>query len=154
MCALHITDTGGSHYFPAMTNLAIQRGHAFLLIYSVNNRKSFENLHIFHNSIISVKRSLKTIPYMIVGNKCDCKEREVSEKEGEALAQKWNCSYIETSAKDNLHTQTLFEQLLLTVNGKSLNLDIKPTKHNRSLSVKSSKIVKQNNIVKSKCAVM
>ena len=38
---------------------------------------------------------------MLVGNKCDLEdERVVGREHGQALARKWRCSFLETSAKD------------------------------------------------------
>lgn len=60
VCSLQITDTTGSHQFPAMQRLSITKvsplllpipnptshlqGHAFLLVYSVTSRQSLEEL--------------------------------------------------------------------------------------------------------------
>jgi Ras family protein len=45
---------------------------------------------------------LETVPCVIVGNKSDLNiQRQISQEEGQALAQQWNCPMVETSAKHN-----------------------------------------------------
>lgn len=44
ICTLQITDTTGSHQFPAMQRLSISKGHAFILVYSCTSRQSLEEL--------------------------------------------------------------------------------------------------------------
>ena len=51
---LQITDTTGSHQFPAMQRLNIQKGHAFILVYSITNRQSLEELKSIYKDIIEV----------------------------------------------------------------------------------------------------
>lgn len=149
VCTLQITDTGGSHSFPAMERLAIQRGQAFILVYAVNNRKSFDNLKSFYNEIVSVKKTLEGTPLMVVGNKCDSIERDVTEAEGLRLAKQWTCSFIETSAKQEFHTRELFEQLLLLEKRQSMSLtEMQTSKKGPS---KSSKRAEN---IKNKCSLM
>lgn len=80
ICTLQITDTTGSHQFPAMQRLSISKGHAFILVYSVTSRQSLEELRPIWDVIREMKGAdLATIPVMLVGNKCDEMEnREVS----------------------------------------------------------------------------
>jgi GTPase KRas protein len=50
---------------------------------------------------------------MLVGNKCDkTYEREVSKEEGAAMAQRFGCSYVETSAKTGQNVERLFMNLV------------------------------------------
>ena len=44
ICTLQITDTTGSHQFPAMQRLSISKGHAFILVFSIASRQSLEEL--------------------------------------------------------------------------------------------------------------
>lgn len=116
MCTLQITDTTGSHQFPAMQRLSISRGHAFMLIYSITNRASLEELSPIYEELVQIKGSttMQSIPIMLVGNKSDEEDsnREVSTNQGEALAQKWNCGFMETSAKNNVNVKEVFQELL------------------------------------------
>lgn len=78
---MQITDTTGSHQFPAMQRLSISKGHAFILVYSVSSRQSLEELKPIWELIKEIKGpDLSQIPVMLVGNKCDesAELREVS----------------------------------------------------------------------------
>nr|CAD7585727.1 unnamed protein product [Timema genevievae] len=96
-----ITDTTGSHQFPAMQRLSISKGHAFILVYSVTSRQSLEELRPIWDVIREMKGAdLANSPVMLVGNKCDETEnREVDASDGEAEAARWCCNFMETSAK-------------------------------------------------------
>lgn len=72
ICTLQITDTTGSHQFPAMQRLSISKGHAFILVYSVSSRQSLEELRPIWELIREIKGpDLSQIPVMLTGNKCD-----------------------------------------------------------------------------------
>ena len=78
VCTLQVTDTAGSHQFPAMQRLSISRGHAFILIYSISSRSSFTELLPIYQDIKEIKGAdLPNVPMMLVGNKCDDAHREV-----------------------------------------------------------------------------
>ncbi|XP_043234377.1 GTP-binding protein Di-Ras2-like [Amphibalanus amphitrite] len=113
ICTLQITDTTGSHQFPAMQRLSISKGHAFVLVYSITSRQSLQELGSIFDMIKEVKGDLQGIPIILVGNKCDENDkREVSQAEGEAQAKMWRCNFLETSAKKNVNVSQLFQELL------------------------------------------
>lgn len=114
VCTLEITDTNGNHEFPAMERLAMMKGHAFILVYSVTCRNSFDSVKNLFNQLKTVRGQLDDTPVMLVGNKVDesKKKMEVSMQEGQSLAQQLGCVFIETSAKHNVNVRETIQQLL------------------------------------------
>lgn len=55
ICTLQITDTTGSHQFPAMQRLSISKGHAFILVFSVCSKQSLEELRPIWAQIKEIK---------------------------------------------------------------------------------------------------
>ncbi|XP_067287748.1 GTP-binding protein Di-Ras1a [Pseudorasbora parva] len=142
VCTLEITDTTGSHQFPAMQRLSISKGHAFILVYSITSRQSLEELKPIYQQVLAIKGNVENIPIMLVGNKSDETQREVETKEGEAQANIWKCAFMETSAKTNSNVKELFQELL--------NLD---KKRDMSLNMRSSKQRRADKL-KAKCSIM
>ncbi|KAI8428965.1 hypothetical protein MSG28_007564 [Choristoneura fumiferana] len=127
ICTLQITDTTGSHQFPAMQRLSISKGHAFILVYSVSSRQSLEELKPIWQTIKEIKGAeLPNIPVMLAANKCDESPeiREVSASEGQAQAQMWGVSFMETSAKTNHNVTQLFQELLNMEKNRNVSLQV------------------------------
>ena len=50
--------------------------------------------------------SMQQVPFVLVGNKCDLEdERQVDTVRGAELAAKYNCPFLETSAKTNTNVE-------------------------------------------------
>ncbi|XP_051556071.1 GTP-binding protein Di-Ras1-like [Myxocyprinus asiaticus] len=145
VCTLQITDTTGSHQFPAMQRLSISKGHAFILVYSITSKQSLEELKPIYQQILAIKGNMENIPIMLVGNKSDETQREVKNDDGEAQAKTWKCAFMETSAKTNHNVTELFQELL--------NLE---KKRNMSLNIDGKHSGKQSRAdkLKGKCSVM
>ncbi|RWS22842.1 ras-related protein M-Ras-like protein [Leptotrombidium deliense] len=78
----------------------MRKGDGFLLVYSVTDPQSFENISHFYTQILRVK-DRESYPMLLVANKVDLLHlRKVSEDDGRELAAKWKIPYMETSAKD------------------------------------------------------
>ncbi|KAK2895337.1 hypothetical protein Q8A73_014825 [Channa argus] len=113
---LEILDTAGTEQFASMRDLYIKNGQGFILVYSLVNQQSFQDIKPMRDQIIRVKR-YERVPMILVGNKVDLEgEREVSSGEGKALAQDWNCPFMETSAKNKGSVDELFAEIVRQMN--------------------------------------
>ena len=56
--ALEILDTAGSHHFPAMRELSIRSGRAFVVVFAVNNEQSFYEAQTLWDLIVELKGEL------------------------------------------------------------------------------------------------
>jgi GTPase KRas protein len=94
-----------------MRDSYMRTGQGFILVYAIDSRSSFEELHEFRSQILRVK-DRDNVPLVLVGNKCDLtNERKVSTEEGTNLAKTWNCPFFETSAKTRINVDECFFQL-------------------------------------------
>jgi GTPase KRas protein len=90
----------------------MRTGQGFILVYAINSRSSFDEIHDFRAQILRVKDK-ESVPSVLVGNKCDLEnERQVTTQEGEDLAKSWNCPFFETSAKTRVNVEESFFQLV------------------------------------------
>ncbi|KAK2848997.1 hypothetical protein Q5P01_008831 [Channa striata] len=75
---LEILDTAGTEQFASMRDLYIKNGQGFILVYSLVNQQSFQDIRPMRDQIVRVKRFEK-VPLILVGNKVDLEsEREVA----------------------------------------------------------------------------
>lgn len=154
--SLQITDTTGSHQFPAMQRLNIQKGHAFILVYSITNRQSVEELKAIYKDIVEIKGDdINNIPMMLIGSKCDeDANRAVTTTSGQNLAQHWNSAFLETSAKNNVNVTEAFEELIKRDTRNNLGV-LNEKAANSSTIGKNSKTKKlQEDNGKRKCLLM
>ncbi|XP_004598145.1 ras-related protein Rap-2b [Ochotona princeps] len=113
---LEILDTAGTEQFASMRDLYIKNGQGFILVYSLVNQQSFQDIKPMRDQIIRVKR-YERVPMILVGNKVDLEgEREVSYGEGKALAEEWSCPFMETSAKNKASVDELFAEIVRQMN--------------------------------------
>jgi len=109
---LNIQDTGGNYVddFPAMVGVSLASADAVLLVYSVADLSSFEEVSRLRDLVQSVKG--EDIPIVVVGNKTDL-PREITKEEVEATVMfDWENGYMECCAKDNININAVFKELL------------------------------------------
>ncbi|KAJ1962434.1 Myosin type-2 heavy chain 1, partial [Dipsacomyces acuminosporus] len=107
-CVLEVLDTAGQEEYTALRDQWIRDGEGFLLVYSITSRSTFERVERFRDQIIRVKDQ-DNVPMMLVGNKCDkAQEREVSFQEGQAMARRLGCDFVESSAKTCINVEKAF----------------------------------------------
>ncbi|EPQ52832.1 P-loop containing nucleoside triphosphate hydrolase protein [Gloeophyllum trabeum ATCC 11539] len=112
-------DTDPSEPLVFRPGQGIQEADAFILLYSITFRGSFDRLTSFHSHIHEQHtKSQHGPPFILVGNMSDMDEsdpeaREVNTDEAEELAKKWGCAFYETSVKANLrNVDNVFEELV------------------------------------------
>jgi GTPase KRas protein len=84
---LDVLDTAGQEEYSAMREQYMRTGEGFLLVYSITDRQSFEEIMTFQQQILRVKDK-DYFPMIVVGNKCDLEgERQVSTQGMSATVQ-------------------------------------------------------------------
>lgn len=118
---LDILDTAGQEEFSAMREQYMRSGMGFLLVYSVTDRSSFDEIYKFHKQILRVK-DRDEFPMILVGNKADLEhQRQVTQEEGQELAKQLKITYIEASAKLRMNVDQAFYELVRKVRLFELN---------------------------------
>ena len=80
-----------------------------MLVYSVTDRGSFDQIEGIKRSIDRAKEGEDEWPIAVAGNKADLEDRRVvSSEEGGQLAQKLGGSFFETSAKTRANLEETF----------------------------------------------
>ncbi|KAJ8945027.1 hypothetical protein NQ314_009330 [Rhamnusium bicolor] len=112
---LDILDTAGQEEFSAMREQYMRSGEGFLLVFSVTERSSFDEIYKFHKQILRVK-DRDEFPMLMVGNKVDLEhQRVVWEEEAQQLARQLKIPYIECSAKMRMNVDNAFYELVRVV---------------------------------------
>ena len=108
---LRIYDTDGSDRFPAMRNLAINEGQAFIVMYKLNSRESFKKAKKTMDEVIELKGN--DVPIYLVGNKCDkpSSDQVVTTEEAINLSQEKECFFAVTSALMGINTDKIFREI-------------------------------------------
>ncbi|KAF8153611.1 P-loop containing nucleoside triphosphate hydrolase protein [Mycena galopus ATCC 62051] len=113
MCFLKVIDTAGQEEYAFVRNQWIRESQGFILVYSIASRSTFDRLEVFRQAIKRNRRRGGEPIMVLLGNKCDKSyEREVSIKEGAALAKEFGCEFFETSAKTAQNVELAFGALV------------------------------------------
>lgn len=110
-CLLDILDTAGQEEYSAMRDQYMRTGEGFLLVFAVNNTKSFEDISLYREQIKRVKDA-DDIAMVLVGNKCDLPARTVNTRQAAELAKNYGIPFIETSAKTRMGVDDAFYTLV------------------------------------------
>ena len=130
---LEVLDTAGQEEYTTLRDQWIRDGEGFVLVYSITSRTSFSRIKNYYKQIQRVREATVTssptatypgtnvpmvqsvaaisgpAPVMLVANKIDrVTEREVSTQEGSALAKDLGCEFVEASAKNCIHVERAF----------------------------------------------
>ena len=145
-CILDVLDTAGQEEFSAMREQYMRKGDAFLLVYSVTDRASYMNMKHFHTLILRVKDK-DSYPMILVANKVDLVHlRQVSQEQGQELANMLKIPYIETSAKTPpINVDKAFHEVVRIIRSQpNLNSNSKDANSTSNSKKSSSKNTSSN----------
>jgi len=115
-CMLEILDTAGTEQFTAMRDLYMKNGQGFVLVYSIIAQSTFNDLPDLREQILRVKDK-DEVPLVLVGNKADLNDqRVITTEQGQELAKKFGCTFIEASAKTRTNVEQIFHDLIRQIN--------------------------------------
>jgi len=113
-CQLEILDTAGQDDYQTMLDTWINSADGFILVYSIDNKESFQSTKTRYERILKLKGGQK-VSIVVVGNKCDLDDRrQVSRDEAEKYCKSNNINFLEASA---LNTINVKETFLLVARG-------------------------------------
>lgn len=111
---LQIWDTAGQERFQTITTSYYRGAHGLIICYDVTNEKSFENIKKWLDDV--ERNASSNVVKLLVGNKIDLVDkRKVDYATAQALADKLNIPYLETSAKDSTNVEKAFTRLTSSI---------------------------------------
>jgi small GTP-binding protein len=107
---LDIWDTAGQERFRGLAKNYFHGANGFILVYDITNKNSFDKLKSWMNDAKdNIEGDYKMI---VVGNKNDCKNREVGLNILEDFGKKNNVSFMEVSAKTGQGINKMFIKIV------------------------------------------
>ena len=137
---LQIWDTAGQDRFRAITKNYYKGANGIILIYDVTNLQTYENVK---NWITQIRE--ETNPNVVIylaGNKIDIpeEERAVKTEEGKEIADEYKLQFKETSAKDGINVNEVFQELVEKIDEVFSKLEVpKSEQKNKLYDGKSKK---------------
>jgi len=113
-CVLDILDTAGQEDLRMLRRQWVEDRDGFLLVFSLVDRSTFEDLKQFYDLVMEVKEdNIEKTPYLFIGNKADLVDhRQISSKEASDDATAKGGTYLEASAKSGEGVNAVFESLV------------------------------------------
>ncbi|KAH0912863.1 hypothetical protein HID58_036184, partial [Brassica napus] len=111
---LQIWDTAGQERFHSLGAAFYRGADCCVLVYDVNDLKSFETLNTWHSEFLKQANPMEpeTFPFVLIGNKTEVdggNNRVVADKRAiEWCGAKGNIPYYETSAKEDVNVDEAF----------------------------------------------
>ena len=102
----HYLDTSGNENYRNISECYYKEADVIVIVYDVTNAKSFNSIIYWLENLRENNPSI-----FIVGNKIESKNRKITESSGINVAKKYECFFIEVSAKSGDNIEELFEKI-------------------------------------------
>ena len=112
-CLLEILDTAGQDDYQSMLETWINFGSGFLLVYSIDDIESFNEVKKKFDKLVQIKGK-EIFSCILVGNKCDLGDdvRKVSAKDAEDFANSKEIPFLEASALNKINVKESFVKVV------------------------------------------
>ena len=130
---LQIWDTAGQDRFRAITKNYYKGANGIILIYDVTNVQSYENVK---NWISQIREEANpNVVIYLAGNKVDVSEQEklVKTEDGKKIADEFKLKFYETSAKNGVNINEIFEDLVEVIDDIYSKLEVPKTEQKNKL---------------------
>ena len=155
--SLKIWDSSGAERYRSLVLNLLKNMKGIILVYSIDNEYTFNNIKNWINSINDYIDISKT-PIILVGNKKDLEnERIISEEEeGRKIAEDYNFKFYETSAKTGVNVNEIFQKLFVITVKNLKNQKNNNNKNNNNNHKNNNNKDKNNNKIdkKGKCLII
>ena len=135
-----------------MAPLFYRGAHGAIIIFDVTNRETFEKARKWFQELKNLEKNPTII---LVGNKIDLPNREISNEEAEKLAKEYNCEFFEVSALLGTKVDEIFESLAISIYNdrkkrksnkkiEAMNIEMNNNKNNDKNNKKKFNFVNNN----------
>ncbi|CAK88300.1 unnamed protein product (macronuclear) [Paramecium tetraurelia] len=116
---VQVWDTAGNYWvqclgqerFRVITPIFYRNAQAVSLVYSVVDKNSFQQVQTWIDNLKD-QIDCEQVSIVLVANKCDIAQREVTTLEGQQLAQKYQIKYFECSARTGAQVKEMYTELV------------------------------------------
>lgn len=116
---LEILDTTNDYNYSAMRDLYMRNADGFILLYSITDSRSLQELEDIKDQILRVKDA-DMWPMVVAGNKADLNDsRTVTRSDAVTFASRANARHMEVSAKTRTNIDELFHELVRSIKANS-----------------------------------
>ena len=147
----NIWDTAGQEKYRAINKMFIRGSKIILIVYSIDNKNTFNEIDFWINS---VKENLGDDKYImgLVANKSDLYlNQQVKDEEGKEAAQKYGIDFLTTSALTDAESFKEFLHKLLEDYIKMVDVDQNEKTKGKKNNIKINKDNKNDDLNKKKC---
>jgi len=111
---LQIWDTAGQERFRTITSTYYRGAQGVVIVYDVNASESFANVKRWITE--ADQYCDKTVSKILVGNKNDNPDAKMVEpKDARMVAEQYDIQFVESSAKDNINVDEMFQMIAVAV---------------------------------------